>query len=141
MPLNLQRFLALALALLIFSSGQGQTTSLERAGLIKQPPVELTRLLEHINLLGVESQRQPKDASLKVRLAEAQIKSGLLTQAEKTLNTALRAKPGYIPALILLGRVHLKRFEFDKALEILERIEKIAPEDLSGRLLAAGQAL
>ena len=141
MPLNLHRFLAPALALLIFSLGQGQTRNLERAGLIQQPPVELTRLLDHINLLRVDSQRQPKDASLKVRLAEAEIKSGQLTQSEKTLKTALRAKPGYIPALILLGRVHLKRFEFDKAFEVLERIEKISPEDLSGRLLAAGLAL
>src|SRR5262245_22501522 len=78
MPLNLQRFLAPALALLIFSLGQGQTRNLERAGLIQQPPVELTRLLDHINLLRVDSQRQPKDASLKVRLAEAEIKSGQL---------------------------------------------------------------
>src|SRR5215510_5462006 len=141
MPLNLQRFLAPALALLIFSWGQGQTTNLERAGLIKQPPVELTRLLEHINRLEVDSQRRPKDAPLKVRLAEAQIKSGQLTQAEKTLKTALRAEPGYIPALILLGRLHLKRFQFDKAFEILGRVEKMAPEDLSVRLLAAGLAL
>jgi tetratricopeptide (TPR) repeat protein len=64
-----------------------------------------------------------------------------LTQAEKTLKTALRAEPGYVPALILLGRLHLKRFEFDKAFEILGRVEKIAPEDLSVRLLAAGLAL
>jgi len=142
LPVNLQRFLAPALAcLLIFSWGQGQTTNLERAALIKQPPVELTRLLEQINRLQVDSQRRPKDASIKVQLAEAQIKSGQLTQAEETLKTALRAKPGYVPALILLGRLNLKRFEFDKASEILERIEKISPEDLSGRLLAAGLAL
>ena len=142
MPLNLQRFLAPALMCpLIFSWGQGQKTNLERADLIKQPPVELTRLLEHINRLRVDSQRRPRDASIKIQLAEAQIKSGQLTQAEKTLKTALRAEPGHVPALILLGRLHLKRFEFDKAFEILERIEKIAPEDLSGRLLAAGLAL
>jgi tetratricopeptide (TPR) repeat protein len=141
MPLNLQRFLAPALALLIFSLGQGQPRNLERADLIKQPPVELTRLLEHINRLQVDSQRRPKDAPLKVQLAEAQIKSGQLTQAEKTLKTALRAEPGYVPAFILLGRLHLKRSEFDKAFEILGRVEKMAPEDLSVRLLAAGLAL
>lgn len=142
MPLNLQRFLASAFAcLLIFSWGQGQTTNLERADLIKQPPVELTRLYERINRLWVDSQRQPKNASLKVQLAEAQIKGGQLTQAEETLKTALRAKPGYAPALILLGTLHIKRFEFDKAFEILERIKKVAPEDLSGRLLAAAVAL
>ncbi len=98
---------------------------------------ELIKWVQHISSLEAEVQREPGDLRLRVQLAEAQIKIGRFAAAEATLKEALRLKPDFVPALVAIGDLYRRRFQFDEALKTSDRIVKLAPQDVPGRLLAA----
>ena len=51
------------------------------------------------------------------------------------LETALRLDPGYVPALLELGRVHHLEREFTKSNALLERVNRLGPERLRAQFL------
>ena len=66
-------------------------------------------------------------------LYEQQVPSG----ARAACELALVADPDYVPALKLLVRVHLDQGQLEEASERLERLKKLAPDDLETRALEA----
>lgn len=142
MPLNFKRFFITGLfCLLVFSWVAGQTAPPERSALIGPPPVELTGLLEEINRLEADSQRQPKDVPVKLQLAQVQIKGGQFAEGEATLKAILQIERNHAPALVMLGRLYRREYRYEQAFEVLERIKKSAPKDISGQILAADMSL
>lgn len=74
---------------------------------------------------------------LKVRLAEAETRSGQFFRAEETLGTALRTNPNNASALVALGRLYRKEYRYPQAIEISNKLKKTAPRDVQARLFAA----
>ncbi len=60
-----------------------------------------------------------------------------LAGARDACELSLVANPNYVPALKLLARVHLDEGNYDNALELIERLKQLAPDDLITRTLEA----
>lgn len=138
MPLNSKILLVAYLTcVLFFCAVKGQTIRPERADQTR-PRAESSTLLLQISRLQADIRRRPRNTLLKVRLAEAQIKSGQFYQSEETLQTALRAHPNHVASLVALGGLYRKQYQFEKAFLILNKLRKLAPRDVSVQLFAAG---
>jgi hypothetical protein len=86
---------------------------------------------------GVE--RRPGDRALAAALGAAQLRAGLLEQAEVTLAAAVAGDPS-ARALVDLGRIRQARGQDAEAAALMQRAVELAPDDAEVLYWAAGAA-
>jgi tetratricopeptide (TPR) repeat protein len=77
----------------------------------------------------------PDNAVIRFNLGEAYLAQGKPDQAVVQLQEATRLRPGYLPPMLLLARIHLQKREFPRALAISEDALRLAPKLRDARLL------
>jgi len=70
-----------------------------------------------ISLWQETARNSPHKPRVHYELGRAYLKEGLTEQAEQKLVTTLELNAKYIPALITMGKIHIQRKEYAKALE------------------------
>lgn len=104
-------------------------------------PKELIQLRERVQILDEESRRDPDNLNLQVTLAEVRMKAGDLTGARSMMTTVVERHPAFVPALLCMGQIYRRMFEFQSALQMLARAVQVASRDSAVRVLAADIAL
>ncbi len=93
-----------------------------------------------LELEGVIAQ-MPENPVVRFNLAEAYLAQGRVDQAVVQLQESLRIRPSYLPPMLVLGRIHLQKKEFPRALALSEDIIRLAPRMKEGRLIRLGALL
>jgi tetratricopeptide (TPR) repeat protein len=87
--------------------------------------------------LSSASPRDPEAAPwARTRLAFYRLQQGRLDEADKGCDLVLRDRPGYVPALIVSGRLHLARKAYTSAVDVLRRAVSAEPLPEAQWLLA-----
>jgi len=79
--------------------------------------------------LEAQLKLEPQDVLALVRLADVQLKSGELKQAQETLGKALEANPNLPQALVTQGRLKAQEGQREEALRLVRRAREAAPSD------------
>jgi len=87
----------------------------------------------------------PKDARIVEALAFAQEAAGEMNLAIDSINRLIQMRPGIAEPLLRLATLHARNHNYDRAIEALQRAQKIAPEnrqidrDMVAMLLTQGK--
>lgn len=73
----------------------------------------------------------PDDAERHYSLALVEVMLGKFDDAIKSLDKALEAKPSHLPSLWLLGELHFKYANYEASVELLERVVRSQPDNLT----------
>jgi tetratricopeptide (TPR) repeat protein len=68
----------------------------------------------------------PKNAQAHYFMGKAQFSLNNKSEAEKHLNSALKIDSNHAESLMLLSNIYVNRFEYDKAISILEKAYAIS---------------
>jgi tetratricopeptide (TPR) repeat protein len=93
------------------------------------PPEELSRLSE-IQRLAALLARDPQ-SKVFLPLAEEYVKAGMWQEAAAVLEAGLQVYPGFITAMVALGRAYNHLGQTAKARALLEEAVRISPDNLT----------
>lgn len=81
----------------------------------------------NLSVLRENAEKKPNSAKAQLRLGTALIKTGFLTEGEKTLERAVEIDPECVEAWVNLGGARLTRWDFDGCVRANQEALKIDP--------------
>ncbi|MEO8657280.1 MAG: tetratricopeptide repeat protein [Bryobacteraceae bacterium] len=105
-----------------------------RAGLILQMG-ERSQLQRAIDDFASALQKNPKNFVLQYNIGRAYYAKGDLDAARVQFQEALKLRPDYMPARLLLAQVFLTKREYAKAIQTAGEVLQVDPSNLQARLI------
>ena len=79
--------------------------------------------------------RMSENPVVRFNLAEAYLATGKIDQAVVQLQEALRMRPNYLPAKLVLARIYLEKKDYPRALAVADDVLRILPRSQHGRMI------
>ncbi len=111
------------------------TGSNEGLQIVPPPPARATERIRRSLWMFLEIQRSlqhvPEEAERHYSLALLDVMLGKFGDAISNLDRAVQSNPGHMPALSLLGELHLKMGDHKKAATCLEQVVRYEPDNMT----------